>query len=530
MDVIDTTRWNRLKNLRYDHTRMWSENKFSVKEDAEFPSRRRSCVLYGYQDGDSFWMYGGEGNSYLNDTYRLDVQEQYWNSDRPDGDPPPACFGFSGTFDSRKGLFYVFGGFDGTSYHGDVLYVLFLSTISPRWTRMKLSGDVSVATRRCSHAASLLDGSLYVFGGVNEAGYLWQPFKIDVETGRVTALEDSSELPRRGHAAVSIDKHIYIVGGEYNGKYLFDLMQMDQAGRVARLYFGRRFARRGHSLVAFGKQLYIFGGFNGKYLNDVVVCDTETGYVEVQYPVTDDGFAPRGRSYHGAMVVSGKMYIFGGADGGLMNDLYSYQLGTAHSIEHEELKSLSSLVSELEKMVDNESMSDVKLVCDDDSTISAHGFVLAARSLYFRSVLSNGIEKDGVTNLKVGGVSRELLLEFLQYLYTGRLPHLEDVCIEMIPLADRHGSTYLKEHCKEVAVVSISQESVGKRLEQARRLKLEFLRESCMDYVVENFENISVDEWIASRLPSDALSKALLEVSKRPEGDRMLHTMKLWKN
>mmetsp|Transcript_17441 Transcript_17441/g.70670 ORF Transcript_17441/g.70670 Transcript_17441/m.70670 type:complete len:528 (-) Transcript_17441:2304-3887(-) len=527
MDVIDNTRWNRLRNLRHEDARGWSENGLSVKEDAEFPSKRMRCTMFGYPNADSFWMYGGD---FLNDIYCFHVREQYWDSLIPDGDPPPPIsHGFSGTFDRRKGVLYVFGGFDGSSYLGDVLYVLRLRLGRPSWTHVKLSGDISTMNGRGLHAASLLDGSLYIFGGRNKTGYLWHPIKIDVETGRVTELEGSLDFCRSRHAAVSIDNHIYIVGGEYKRKYLFDLMRMDAAGKVSRLYSGVRFARGDHSLVAFGKQLYVFGGFNVDCVNDVVVCDTETGYVEVQYPVTHNELTPTGRCSHGATVASGKMYIFGGySAGGLRNDLYSYQLCTAHSIEDEELRSLSSLVSELEKMVDNELMSDVKLVCDDDSTISAHAFVLAARSDYFKSVLSVGIGKDGVTKLQVGGISREALLEFIQYIYTGRLPHLEDVCIEMIPIADRHGITYLKEHCKEVAVLSISKESVGKRLEQAQLLKLEFLRESCLDYIIENFENMSVE--VASRLPADALREALCEVSKRPDADRILHTMNLKKS
>ncbi|KAJ8901706.1 hypothetical protein NDN08_003912 [Rhodosorus marinus] len=515
MDFFDSTRWKQLDNRRSGRVR--SERSDDV---GSFPSRRWGPSVFWHEDSQSLHAYGGEGkDDYLNDLCIFNEQVGWSEVATVEGDPPPSCFGFSGTYDAEKGKLYVYGGFDGEEYLGGLVYVLDVSVANKySWSSLALSGDVFVDLFRCSHSAALLDGHLFIFGGVNAEGYFWRPFRIDLVSGATTALDDCPGLARRGHDAVTVGEHIYIVGGENEGDHFFDLMQMDFSGTITRFYSGQRFARQGHSLLAYGEKLYVFGGFNGEYLNDVVLCDLNTGYIEVQYPCTDGGSAPSGRIHHGAAIVENGIYVFAGANEEQLSDLYFYEIRESASDGKEQVRSLSLLGLDFARMVDSEVLSDVKLACDDGSRVFGHRFMLSLRSPYFARMFSSRMKESVAAEVKVPGVSRKALLEFVTYLYSGRLPTKRetlDTTIELMDLADLHGTIELLEHCKMGAVSSIGTSTLRKRLEQAEYFDLDFLRDACVDYIIERYDNLLVNEEVIAELPQSILNEVQDEVLRR---------------
>ena len=73
--------------------------------------------------------------------------------------------------------------------------------------------------------------------------------------------------------------------------------------------------RAGHTTVVVDKSIFIFGGFSGENvrLNDVSILDYDQLYLHK--PIIRGNKRPSPRSYHSAIVVGRRMFIFGGLDG-----------------------------------------------------------------------------------------------------------------------------------------------------------------------------------------------------------------------
>jgi N-acetylneuraminic acid mutarotase len=62
--------------------------------------------------------------------------------------------------------------------------------------------------------------------------------------------------------------------------------------------------------------MYVFGGYNGGNLNDLWVYDPQTdSWSQLASGATV-------RYGHTAVTIGGKMYVFGGSGGGRLNDLW----------------------------------------------------------------------------------------------------------------------------------------------------------------------------------------------------------------
>jgi len=146
---------------------------------------------------------------------------------------------------------YIFGGHNGTTYRNDLL-VLSLETRS--WTvDSEVDGD-GRPTPRDAHAAVLLGGRLYVFGGYDSKRYLadfhsygplatappaglnphWVRYPggmvhVGLDSGewRVEAASGSPPSPRGGHAAVVHGSRLIVFGGCDGWNYFNDTLAFD---------------------------------------------------------------------------------------------------------------------------------------------------------------------------------------------------------------------------------------------------------------------------------------------------------------
>eukprot|EP00026_Physarum_polycephalum_P007434 Phypoly_transcript_07494.p1 GENE.Phypoly_transcript_07494~~Phypoly_transcript_07494.p1 ORF type:complete len:511 (-),score=89.38 Phypoly_transcript_07494:100-1416(-) len=85
--------------------------------------------------------------------------------------------------------------------------------------------------------------------------------------------------------------------------------------------------RAGHTAVAVGNKMVVFGGGDGnRYLNDIIVLDTE----KMEWAqLTATGMAPSARSRHTATVIGKKIFVMGGGDESMVyNDLHCLNMDT----------------------------------------------------------------------------------------------------------------------------------------------------------------------------------------------------------
>ncbi|KNE91960.1 hypothetical protein PSTG_14631 [Puccinia striiformis f. sp. tritici PST-78] len=223
-----------------------------------------------------------------------------------------------------------------------------------------------------AHTATLVNDSIWIFGGTDLNGCFKDVWKLDLETLSFTKMkckgfeEDPSDdhitsfsdddpnhwlssssnphrrpfrtlpkdhlpPPTRAHSATHLDGRIFIFGGGDGPNYFDVLYYLDTISLTwtkPRVKGILPSTRRAHATVLYGTQLIIFGGGNGsRALNDVHALDlSDLSNLEWR-ELAINGQSPLNRGYHSANLVGSKCIIFGGSDGGeCFSDIYILDL------------------------------------------------------------------------------------------------------------------------------------------------------------------------------------------------------------
>lgn len=226
-----------------------------------------------------------------------------------------------------NGIMYVFGGYDGmqrvNTFHA-------YSFAEKRWSPVLPASNIShCPSPRDRHVAFSFGNSFYVHGGFDGTSRVSDCWGFDFSSmtwREVQVLAGRPPSPRHSHAAVVYRQSVYIFGG-YDGSYKSDLHEFDfnlsQWNAVPAA--GRRpRARYRATAVVHKNMMILFGGHDGtRHLCDANVFDFDT---RTWSALTTEGPSPTPRDSHVSVVHSNSMYIFGGSSGSAMNDLHELQL------------------------------------------------------------------------------------------------------------------------------------------------------------------------------------------------------------
>ena len=187
------------------------------------------------------------------------------------------------------------------------------STKAATWTQ-----KADMPTARWGHSAAVVNGKIYVVGGVmSETAFLnGKPIAAVEEYDPVTdTWTRKADMPEpRGYLYGShpvVDGKIYIIGGGKNVVSRVDVYDpaTDTWSRAADMPTARMLYAR----VAWNGKIYTFGGITSLPSWQAQVLDT----TEVYDPQTDTWRTaapmPRGVWEHSADVIDGKIYVVGGA-------------------------------------------------------------------------------------------------------------------------------------------------------------------------------------------------------------------------
>lgn len=246
--------------------------------DAPAPRKNHAAVLLFSK----LYIFGGVGEDRrrLNDVHVLDTETLTWSRPELTGDSPDPRDSHTMTLFGPRIL--VFGGWDGKNYFSDI------SSLDPKtgvWQRLNVSGAVPAG--RKGHSATLIAGNkLYVFGGSCADRRSNELFVLDTGAMHWTQPEVKGNTPlaRAYHTATMLDGKLFVFGGLAKGnKPLVDFRSLDTGfynwslpslnGREPDLTR----ARGGHTACFVGAKLFFFGGTNGTRLfNDLLAIDTES--------------------------------------------------------------------------------------------------------------------------------------------------------------------------------------------------------------------------------------------------------------
>lgn len=413
-DITENS-WNKI--LRTKDTPSARENNPAVRY-------KNKMYIYGGYQGNKKWL--GDFHSFNLDTFQW---EKVFVKQKSRRYAPTNLFGISSGVDEEKGIIYYFGGYDGIVLYNKV-YAFDIK--HSKWIHVNQYGDTP-SPRSCANA-HIVDGYFYIFGGYNGKTSLNSLYQYHLETGIWTKIQYNvcGEKPDDGEEEEEeVDED-----GEENGdeeideytvkttskritnartsnklkmmKYKDSIFYQKDAVVPSPRYFAASFL--------FNSHIYILGGYDGysKRLNDFYKFDVgQRVWTKIS---TLNNFT--GRSSMSAHVYKHVVYCIAGYDGkNVLNDVYALKLENIY-VES------SSYANDYKLMVNNPKCSDVVFVVQNRYVYACKA-ILSARCPYFLNLFNSYYNQENILSrqipISIRGVSYEVFVEILSYLYTDQL-------------------------------------------------------------------------------------------------------------
>ncbi|XP_038075790.1 leucine-zipper-like transcriptional regulator 1 [Patiria miniata] len=282
--------------------------------------------------------------------------------------------------------------------------------------------------------------------------------------------------------------------------------------------------RYGHTMVAHDRHLYVFGGAADNTLPSEQYCydlDAEEWQV---IKVSPDSQSPSGRLFHAAAVIGDAMFIFGGTvDNNVRSsEMYRFQFASYPRC---------TLKDDFGRLLLSQQFTDVEfLVGEKGTVVPGHTAIIIPRCRYLRHKISQAKERHLAEqgdsqpepesscpamdrdeairegkNLKkpyqvtIKNTRPEAFQLLLWFLYTDKADHRpQDIqnstdktteflllLMDVYKLALEFSISRLEHMCIHYLWVSITNSNVLQVLQGASKLKLDLIKEFCMNFVVK---------------------------------------------
>ncbi|XP_018355664.1 PREDICTED: leucine-zipper-like transcriptional regulator 1 [Trachymyrmex septentrionalis] len=500
-----------------------------MPECAEFVGARRSKhTMVAYND--DIYVFGGDnGKRMLNDVLRFDVKEKSWGRALATGILPAPRYHHSAVIHGSS--MFVFGGYTGDihsnsnlSNKNDLFEYCFLTG---HWTPWRFDGKAPVP--RSAHGAAVYDNKLWIFAGYDGNARLNDMWTISLLPGEIKTWEEVVQVGERPPTCCNFPvtvarESMFVFSGQSGARTTNSLFQFHfkekRWMRISTEHILRGAppapARRyGHTMVSFDRHLYVFGGTADSALsNDLHCYDLDTQTWNVILPSTDSQ-VPSGRLFHAAAVIGDAMFIFGGTvDNNIRSaEMYRFQFSSYPKC---------TLHDDFGRLLNLSLFCDVEFIVGElETKIPAHIAMVAARSQFLRTLIRQARKKrdkqkliDVPTNesslleVKLKDAVPEAFKMVLNYIYTDRIDptkrlddKIEDpqsnrivlLMIDVYRLAEQFHMKRLEQLCVNYLEATISHTNVLEALCNAVHLKLYFIKDFCLSFVVkENNYNLIV--------------------------------------
>ncbi|XP_026672159.1 leucine-zipper-like transcriptional regulator 1 isoform X2 [Ceratina calcarata] len=477
----------------------------------------------------------------LNDLLRFDVKEKSWGRAFATGAPPAPRYHHSAVVHDSS--MFVFGGYTGDIHSNSNLTnkndLFEYRFQTGQWTEWKFIGKTPVA--RSAHGAAVYDNKLWIFAGYDGNARLNDMWTISLLPGESRVWEEVVQSgdcpPTCCNFPVAVAREsMFVFSGQSGAKITNSLFQFHfrekRWTRISTEHILRGAPpppprRYGHTMVSFDRHLYVFGGAADSTLPNDLHCydlDTQTWNVILPSP---DSQVPSGRVYHAAAVIGEAMFIFGGTvDNNVRSsETYRFQFSSYPKC---------TLDDDFGRFLNGRLFCDVEFIVGDTETrIPAHIAMVAARSQFLRTRIRQAREKRDKYLEEVSGTAdvpvKEMpLLEVrlkdavpeafemvLNYIYTDRIDptkkgedgsssRVEDplsnrivlLMMDVYRLALQFNMKRLEQLCVQYLKRTISHANVLEALHNAAQLKLYFIKDFCLSFIVKE---INYNEIVMSK-------------------------------
>lgn len=495
----------------------------------EFVGARRSKhTVVAYKD--AVYVFGGDnGKSMLNDLLRFDVKEKSWGRAFSNGVPPAPRYHHSAVV--HEASMFIFGGYTGDIHSNSNLTnrndLWEYKFATGQWSQWFLSGRKPVP--RSAHGAAVYDGKLWIFAGYDGNARLNDMWTISlVNSGSDGSCRVWEEVVQSGECpptccnfpiAVARDC-LFVFSGQSGAKKNNSLFQFHFKSstwtRISTEHILRGCPppptrRYGHTMVAYDRQLYVFGGAaDNNPSNDVHCFDLDTQSWSV-IPPSADSQVPSGRLFHAGAIVGEAMFIFGGTveNNIRSGEMYRFQLAAYPKC---------TLHEDFGRLLESGQFTDINfLVGELEAVVPAHIAMVAARSDWLRARvreaksgrdahLSKLFDADSKPTQRDCPVLEVKLVEadpaafrmVLDFIYTDQIDPTKgcrerhqsnEVVLSMMQvymLAVQFHMKRLENLCINYLEASINHKNVLVALKNASQLKLFFIKEFCLRFIIKD--------------------------------------------
>ncbi|XP_071449144.1 leucine-zipper-like transcriptional regulator 1 [Hetaerina americana] len=504
-----------------------------MPECDEFVGFRRSKhTIVAYKD--AIYVFGGDnGKTMLNDLLRFDIKEKSWGTACTTGTQPAPRYNHSAVV--YENSMFVFGGYTGDIFSNSNLSnkndLFEYKFQTGQWSEWKFVGKTPVP--RSAHGAAVYDGKLWIFAGYDGNARLNDMWTISLQGDSRTweeVAQNGDCPPTCCNFPVAVAREsMFVFSGQSGAKITNSLFQFHfkekrwiciSTEHILRGAPPPPARRYGHTMVAFDRHLYVFGGAADSTLaNDLHCYDLDTQTWSIIQPAPGSK-VPTGRIFHDATVIGDAMYIFGGTiDGNIRNgELYHFQFSCYPKC---------TLHEDFGKLLESRQFCDVEFVVGSEEDggeevkIPAHMAMVAARSQWLHSRIRQAREardkhletlfgttqvqfKDiPLLEVKLNDAVPEAFEMVLNYIYTDRIDPTkkgEDpvsnrfvlLMMDVYRLAVQFHMRRLEQLCVQYLESKINRKNVLEALRNASQLKLLFIKEMILRFVVKesNYNHI----------------------------------------
>uniref|UniRef100_T1JJ12 BTB domain-containing protein n=1 Tax=Strigamia maritima TaxID=126957 RepID=T1JJ12_STRMM len=492
-----------------------------MPECDEFVGARRSKhTVVAYKD--AIYVFGGDnGKNMLNDLLRFDVKDKSWGRAFTTGNPPAPRYHHSAVVNESS--MFVFGGYTGDIHSNSNLTnkndLFEYKFATGQWVEWKFIGKTPPA--RSAHGTAVYEGKLWIFAGYDGNTRLNDMWTISLlgdsrMWDEVQQIGDCPPTCCNFPVAVARDS-MFVFSGQSGAKITNSLFQFHFKKkcwtRISTEHILRGAPppptrRYGHTMVAFDRHLYVFGGAADSTLpNDLHSYDLDTqSWSVIQFSA--DSRVPSGRLFHAAAVIGDAMYVFGGTvDNNVRSgEMYRFQFSCYPKC---------TLHEDFGRLLESRQFCDVEFVVGvEGKQIPAHTAMIVARSQWLRGRIRYAKEQMEkyldrecydetsetqtlpMLEVKLPDANPEAFEMVLNYIYTDRIdptrkskdPFSNNVILLMMDvyrLALMFHMRRLEQLCIQYLETSINHKNVLVALKNASQLKLEFIKEFCLKFIVK---------------------------------------------
>ncbi|XP_058810766.1 protein roadkill-like [Phymastichus coffea] len=152
-----------------------------------------------------------------------------------------------------------------------------------------------------------------------------------------------------------------------------------------------------------------------------------------------------------------------------------------------------SIVGDYESLFMNSNLSDVTFVAGNQE-FPAHKAILSTRSSVFAAMFHHDMKEKHADTVTISDIDSKVIKELLRFIYTGKIYDFDDVCQNLLVVADMYNIEPLKNACLNHMLRCINMESAIDNLIFADRYGIAQLHIAALDCVARNSRELMKTE------------------------------------